>query len=634
MGRSRTSTTLFNNPTSSCTACDSAADGNLSSLFFSANDYGFQAFPGLFLDGTTVYVDVYAPPTFSVSASGYYDVPGYSYDLNIQFFETSHVTLSHAPEIGGWPVQAEISFYATVPASQNPAPQADVYVWNSTNDLIMSNNFVAVAPVSGFVSPDQLVLYGGSNNVVWGNTFRDPLNVTSPGAYYAGIGEAEGGDLIYNNNFSIDNPVVYLPYNYPNVADCLPQSLGGCANNATGNGWYYNLFTDTWNITPQPASNVTRTVNGFPLSGNVLGSFYPMQGGNYYWNYGISPNNYSTSPYVDRFLYTDWSLTYPLGCGSIQAPGGPCGTEPPVVGSYQDGMHTGGDYAPLLLALSFHEVGLPAGTNWTALLNGVTASTTSSAITFSSLDTGTYTYSIDTVPGYSAVPTSGTIGLTGPVSTPTTIAFTPVPTSTYAVTFAEAGMPTAAGGGVNFNSERTTGFRAGGTLVFSNLTNGSYSYTVTAGTGYELLSSTPGSPMRVNGANVTVSVMFDALYAVTFTESGLPSGTSWSVSVGTVTQSSSTPNIVFTLANGTYPYGVASPGYQTTNGTLTTSGQSKTVPVTLTVSPSSSSPGLAWWVWVIIGVVIAAVLVGVIIVLMRHRRPPEALPSAAPPGPP
>lgn len=413
---------LFNNPTSNCVSCGSAANGNLSSIFYNEDDYTFNSFPGLFIEGTNAYIDANNSPSFSVGSNG-----NYSLDLNIQFYETSHVTLSDDQGISGWSEQEEIGFYATVPASQNPAPQADVYVWDSMGDLIMSNDFEAVAPVASgyqeYVSPDGLVLYGGSHNVVWGNTFEDPTNSTL-GSTYAGIGEDEGGDLIYNNNFTIDNPVVYLPYNYSNVADCLPQSLGGCANNATGNPWFYNTFGNTWNVTPQAATNVTDTVNGFALSGNVLGSFYPTQGGNYYWNYGLSPNNYSTNPYVNRFYYSDWSYVFPLGCGSVQAPGAPCGTAPALVGAYEDGMHIGGDYVPLKLAIGLEESGLPAGTDWSASLNSVSASTNSTVIAWGQLETGSYSYVVDSVPGYTATPSSGHVTLNGPRSTPYKIVFT------------------------------------------------------------------------------------------------------------------------------------------------------------------------------------------------------------------
>lgn len=339
---------LFNNPTASCSRCADAPSGSLSPLFFSYNDYAFKTFPGIFLSGTSKYIDVNAPPSLRVlptmdGTSGFF--------LNIQFYETSHVTLSNAASIRGWPAQEEIGFYYSVPASQNVAPQADVYVWNSTHDLIMSNHFVAVRPIPGFVSPDQLVLYGGTDNVVWGNTFSDPPGIAL-GNSYAGIGIAESGDLIYNNNFDIDNPVVYLPYNFPNVADCLPQ----CSDADLSSTGFYDFAHDTWNVAPQPASNVARVINGFPLSGNVMGPGYtvvggpnsPSQGGNFYWNFGQYPNGRSTIPYVDRFFYSFWSELYPLGCGTIQPPGAPCGTPPPVVGEYENGIHFGGDYAPII----------------------------------------------------------------------------------------------------------------------------------------------------------------------------------------------------------------------------------------------------------------------------------------------
>lgn len=339
---------LFNNPTSGCSHCGSAPNGGLSPVFFSANDYSFKTFSGMFLSGTDRYVDVNAPPSFRVYWTGSVDT---SYYLNFQFYQTEHVTLSHASAIRGWPAQSEIDFYILVPASQNPAPQADVYVWNSTHDLVMANNFEATEPQAGDVSPDLLVLYGGTDNVVWGNTFRDPTGV-SLGSSYAGIGVAESGDLIYNNNFEVDNPVVLLPFNFPNVADCLPQ----CAQSNFSNTWFYNLPHDTWNITPQPASHVAEVVNGFPLSGNVMGKGYtvvggpnsPTQGGNFFWNFGTSPNNRTTIPYVSRFNYTDWSNIFPLGCGTIQAPGAPCGTAPPIVGAYENGIPFGGDYAPII----------------------------------------------------------------------------------------------------------------------------------------------------------------------------------------------------------------------------------------------------------------------------------------------
>jgi hypothetical protein len=400
----------FNNPT---TGSGGIPAQNLSTNFLSADDYDYPSFPGVLFDGTSAYVDLNAPPTFCIASEGV------DYYLGLEFFETSHLTLAHDSNTQGWPAWSEIAFYIDVPASQNPVPEASVFVWNSTDDLVMSNDFVSTTPQYFAVAPDGLVLYGGTGNVVWGNTFEDPpgtgLNDTGP---YAGIGLGEGGDLIYNNNFSVDNPVVYLPYNWPNVADCLPQTLGPCTNNADQNGWYYNdpanVVGSTWNVPLQPASDVVHTVNGFALSGNVLGPGVATQGGNYYWNYGTSPNNYTTRPYVSRFYYSNWSNLYPLGCGTIQAPGAPCGTAPPVVGAFEDGIAAGGDYAPYGPTVVFSETGLPRGTPWHVAIGGRALSTTSTSIA-AEVPYGTYSYSV-AADGWQAHPSSGAVLVSGLVS--------------------------------------------------------------------------------------------------------------------------------------------------------------------------------------------------------------------------
>ena len=508
---------LFNNPT---TTAYGQTPANLSSIF------DVITFAGLFLNGTTAYVDANALPTFCVHVSG----STYTYLFQV-LYQTSHVTISNDPALHGWPGTTEISFYITVPASQNPCPYGELDVWNSTNTLVMDNTFVAN---TGSVAGDNLVLYGGGNNVVWGNTFRDPPGV-SKGSTYAGIGLAEDNDLIYNNNFSVDNPVVYLPYNWINVDDCLPQYLGGCGTwNLDHNGWFYNTqLTDTWNVPTQAASNVVNTINGFPLSGNVLGPSVTTQGGNYYWNYGTSPNNYTTSPYVDRFYYSDWSDIYPLGCFTIQAPGAPCGTAPAVItGAYQNGIQVGGDYAPYGPTVTFSETGLSLGGSWAINLNGKLTVTSSSSVTLSA-PYGTYSYSVAAI-GSSlvATPASGTVVASGvPVIN---VAFaTSAPT--YSVYFTASGIFPGTSFSVSFNGGGAVSSGGTSQVIFNSVAAGTYPYVVTAPTGYTLVSSTPSSPLTVSSSSVSVALVFTpTTYTVTFTETGLPSGTVWGLSFGGV----------------------------------------------------------------------------------------------------
>jgi Thermopsin len=642
---------LFNNPTTAtCTFCGGVTKANnLSSTFYlSKNSY--TSYAGIILYGTHAYVNVNSPPSFCVRTSG----TSCSDYLSIWFYQTSNVTLSHGAAIRGWP-SPEWDFYIDIPGSQNMFAQGDVDVLSSTHDLIMSNTFESPKSTD---APASLVLAGGSNNTVWGNTFRDPPGVAM-GVTYGGLGEDEGGDLIYNNNFSVDNPVVLLPYNMSNDAECLPQCSA-----ATGSVHYYNSGLNTWNITPQPASNV-HMVNGFALSGNIMGPSYtvtggpnaPTQGGNYFWNYGTSPNNRSV-PYVSRFLYTDLSQIYPLGCPSIQVHGQPCGTAPKVVGGYVNGMPNGtADFAPIVqyssytvtftesglpvgatwyvnvtgepslsatgastsLTLSlgnatydftvatndnnyapnyyqgsvtvagaavsaapiaftlvtypvqFSETGLPAGTSWTATLGGNPQSSTSSSITFNVIN-GSYAYSIASGNSHYAPNVySGSVLISG-AGQSVPITFSSV---TYAVTFSESGLPSGDTWYVNITSGPSLSATGATTTVGTSLPNGTYSYSVATNDATYAPNYYSGT-VTVNGAAASgAAITFSVVdYAVTFTETGLPSHTSWSVTLNAATQTSTGTSLVFDEVNGTYGYSLSTALGGTFTGTTTVNGAS------------------------------------------------------------
>jgi len=96
-------------------------------------------------------------------------------------------------------------------------------------------------------------------------------------------------------------------------------------------------------------------------------------------------------------------------------------------------------------------------------------------------------------------------------------------------------------------------------------------------------------------------------YPVTFTESGLPSGTTWSVSLGNQTMSSSNNTIIFSEYNGTYSYSIPaisglypSPnsGYVTVAGNPLSLAINFLPPSTYVVSfvPENISSSTIWWV--------------------------------------
>ena len=106
-----------------------------------------------------------------------------------------------------------------------------------------------------------------------------------------------------------------------------------------------------------------------------------------------------------------------------------------------------------------------------------------------------------------------------------------------------------------------------------------------------------------NGGSGSVSIIApSASYTVDFTESGLPTGTFWSVTLSGSRMTSTTLSINFTEPNGTVPFAIGNvPGYNASplSGTVTVNGANVTQAVTFTNSvvsvPVGSGPvGLAY----------------------------------------
>jgi len=194
-------------------------------------------------------------------------------------------------------------------------------------------------------------------------------------------------------------------------------------------------------------------------------------------------------------------------------------------------------------SLTFTEQGLPSGTSWSVTVNGTTKSSSTSTITFT-ISSAYYTYSVGSVLGYKSNITTGSINLIS--NTTINIKFTPI---TYTLTFTEQGLPSGTTWSVTVNG--TTKSSSSNSIVFA-LPYGYYHYSVSSVSGY-----TP-SPMTGSitlSSNATINITFSKIeYSLTFTEQGLPTGTSWSVTVNGTTLTSTTSSITFTLTPGYYSY--------------------------------------------------------------------------------
>ncbi|MFP3318691.1 MAG: protease pro-enzyme activation domain-containing protein [Thermoplasmata archaeon] len=185
--------------------------------------------------------------------------------------------------------------------------------------------------------------------------------------------------------------------------------------------------------------------------------------------------------------------------------------------------------APATYTVTFTENGLPSGTSWSVTFNGNTKSSTTTTISYTGIANGSYSFTVGNVSGYTASPSSGTITVNGG-NVNQTITFTP-----------------------------------------NNSTNSTANSTT----------------------NSTANSTANSTYTVTFTESGLPSGTSWSVTFNGNTTSSTNTTISFTgIADGSYSYTVGSiSGYTASpsSGTITVNGANVNQAITFTPFSSTTT---------------------------------------------
>jgi YVTN family beta-propeller protein len=299
---------------------------------------------------------------------------------------------------------------------------------------------------------------------------------------------------------------------------------------------------------------------------------------------------------------------------------------------------------PTYYPLNFTESGLPSGTNWSVTVNGTTLTSNLTTLSLSVLN-GTYAFMVGSVSGYLSTPTSGDAVVNGTnVSVP--IFFVLPPPALYSITFIESGLPAGTGWGVTFNGTLTTATTD--TIEF-NGTNGTYSFTASPVRGY---SPSPGSGnVSVAGNGVTVPIQYallpPPLYAVEFQESGLPSATSWSVTVGSNTLSGTASALWVNESNGTYAYivgTVSGHSAKPSSGDVTVDGAGLTITIQFNNSssggggpggsgggggggsppgskPSGGSPlGSLESAWLLLLIVAAIAAVGIALIASRRRR--------------
>jgi YVTN family beta-propeller protein len=283
----------------------------------------------------------------------------------------------------------------------------------------------------------------------------------------------------------------------------------------------------------------------------------------------------------------------------------------PGVGAYDDRNHyiyvpnEGSNNVSVIeqtYPVTFVERGLGGGTSWSVILNGTAASSTSSNVTFTEYD-GNYSYSVGNVSGYAVNPTSGTVSVNAS-SRIVSIAFSKLGILEGTITPPSNNGSSAV---VLVNGKSVPVDRSGGFLETVPAIPSPYNVTAEL-IGYRSSTDTVVvTPGNVSWTNFTLTPALTAPpYAVILTETGLPSGTSWSVTLDGNRNATRSTSIEFNVSNGSYSYSLgAVPGWRTSiytgsiqvNGTEVVRSFYWWQTTYLGVMNESGLPAFTWW-WI------------------------------------
>jgi YVTN family beta-propeller protein len=379
---------------------------------------------------------------------------------------------------------------------------------------------------------------------------------------------------------------------------------------------------------PVPTYNATFVETGLPLA----------------TNWGLSLNGTPRSSNTSAINFTVPNGTYAFAVGQILGfQVSPSQGNVSVAGSNVSQALT---FLPIpTYSVTFNEAGLPSGTSWGVTLNGTLSSSATSSIVFVESN-GTYPFTLAAVAGYTGNQTSGDVVVLG-LNVSEGVTFVPaVPVITqYSVLFTETGLPSGTNWGVILNGSTSSSTV---TTVSFTEPNGSYAFSVLAVAGFD--TNLSSGQVQVDGAAVSLTIAFVAVvtgtYTLTFAETGLPSGTTWTVTLEGTVHSSTSSDLTFTEPNGTYSFEVgALVGYTSSplSGSITVHGLpvSQSVAFQSAAKPTSGGSGSGTFLglpadegFAVLGGIIAAAIIAVVaaLLLLRRGRLSGGRTNAPPPG--
>ena len=573
VGSSKSGSYTGNGSQSNPFVIENSPFSGISSLFTRVNPFLYPEFYGLQIMNTYASVLLQDPPAYTVEYTqvGINPYPGgvlpTHNTLGYMFYNTSGITLSGARGVSGW-----------FPSTMTGMPAANA-VFMESKDFLVANSTFSVMGSSLLIYNSQGELGSGT---VWGNHFvlNDSVNhyseVLLNGDMPTALSVFSSGNLIYNNYF--DSPrSAYSPR-----FDLITRST-----NVT--------YENSWNLPEKKNLSYVNTVHGYNLSGAIVNVNY--QGGNYWYNFdGSIPYNDSGNIAYGGDLYPLILPVYTVTFNAIGLPadqtwgvtmhgkstmshGGeavsflaPNGTysytiSKPSIYSFEatsTEVTVAGEAVVIDLVFSliqfdvkFIETGLPSGSEWSVVLNGVVLNSTTDTVTFLK-ENGTWSYSVLGPANYST-PAPGVVIVDG-TSVSQAVSFVYI---LYQVIFRESGLPEGESWILTVDGMQ---YITPTNSVTVDLPNGTHDYAVsTSWDGYAIPSS---GQLSIAGESTSINISFvENTYIVGFHALGLASGTLWEVNFNGLTYNSTTSWIYFSVPNGNYTYSIMNVTGFTANNT-------------------------------------------------------------------
>ena len=462
------------------------------------------------------------------------------------------------------------------------------YSYDTLNLLMLQNPSFNVRGIPGFVNGSILdyalsIFTGGTS----GNC-APPFNASGYGIFSLGEGELCSGSTLPQNykegiflslgtlNEGLHSLHLYSVGNATNGAQPSVNVFDSAGNAVNLNGVCTNgnnrVFTSKYNG-GRWSFNITSDQQCNPVNnrlyGYIINCLYQTPGNK---TYGII-----SQYYLAYDLPTIWNISYSL----LVSPKSYEVVPTPI---YQINYSTGS-----ILTLQqpnktvFIEEGLPSGYKWSMVYAGIQRSSSGSELYY--YTTGTHMFTVSTLYNYSVSPDCFTEYLPKPNSGKATSGTTTfIQFFAYTICnsyFIESGLP--ASSTLNWyvtydsisNSAPTNSQVIEFTTNNSGLYGGNYSFSVNSITSSSTVCTTgyipsPGSGYLIAGTNQSVSFSNSTLCTTTFTESNLPSGTKWSVTVNGGTSSSTSSKIIITTSSGTFSWGANASSISLSQGCMTT----------------------------------------------------------------